>query len=202
MKKFTLLLLLLFTTFGLLGQKAPKKEYLLDENGNSISLENFKAKLSPTYTYGIIENDTAVIAKIILREETGILKPDQVKEIKSTLKTLTNYPLEDNQTIVLHFFYKPDKNPNGSCIDHYTTDYSYKRFFKKNPQYVRFNITEKDYKYNSKNVTEDTTNTLYKYFLYGGKCGNYMIIKPDGSYLMRLGEYIQKDIPKKLTEGW
>lgn len=168
MRKYALSLLLFFITFSLLGQNTSKKEYLLDENGNSITIENFKAKLSPAYTYGIIENDTAVIAKIVLREEKGKLSPEQLKEIKSALKTLTNRSLEDNQTIVIHFFYKPDENQTDNCTEHYTTDYSYKRFFKKNPQYVRFNITAKDYKYNGKNVTEDTTDTLYKYFLFGG----------------------------------
>ncbi|AXG74532.1 hypothetical protein DVK85_09905 [Flavobacterium arcticum] len=202
MKTYTFLSLLLFITCNLLGQQISKKEYLLDENGNSISLEDFKAKLSLTYTYGIIENDTAAIAKIVLREEKGKLNQEQLKEIKSTLKALTNRSFEDDQTLVIHFFYKPDKNPNGSCIDNYTSDNKYHRFFKRNPEYIRFNITEKDYKFKSKNVSEDTTNTLYKYFLYGGKCGNYMIIKPDGSYLKHIGEYIQKEIPKKLAEDW
>lgn len=29
-----------------------------------------------------------------------------------------------------------------------------------------------------------------------------MIIKPDGSYLKHIGEYVQKEIPKKLVEDW
>ncbi len=202
MKKCTLFLFLFFIALNLYGQNVSKKEYLVDENWKPITLEDFKSKLSPIYTHGIIENDTAVIAKIVLREEKGKLKPEELQEIKTTLKALTNSPIEDNQTIVLHFFYKSDNDPEDICIENYTTDYSYKRFFKKNPQFLRFNITEKNYTYKSKNVTKDTTDTLYKYFLFGGKCGNYMIIKPDGSYLKHLGEYIQKEIPKKLVEDW
>ena len=200
--KYTITLFVFFAAINLSGQNTSKKEYLLDENGNSTTLEKFKAKLSPEYTYGIMENDTAVIAKIVLREEKGKLNAEQVEEIKTTLKILTDSNIDDNQTIIIHFFYKPSNYTGDSCIDNYTGDAKYKRFINKNPQYARFNLTEKGYKINRKNVFEDITNSIYRYLLYGSACGNYIIIKPDGSYLKQIGEYRQNEIPKKLNEGW
>ncbi|MBY8961482.1 hypothetical protein KJK34_01830 [Flavobacterium sp. D11R37] len=197
--KSLFLTLLFFTTIQALSQ-AQKKEYLLNENGDITNLEAFKAKLSEGYVYGFIESDTAIVAKLVLREETGTLQPEQVKEIREALSGLTGNSIDKSQTLIIHFFAKPNKYSESDCIDNYVTDYTYKRFIKKNPKYARFNITAKGFVYDSKKVFEDKEGVINKYFMYGLICGNYMIILPDGRFYRMMGEYIQRDIPKKLAE--
>jgi hypothetical protein len=193
------LTLLLFSTVSIFSQ-TQKKEYLLNENGEVTNLETFKAKLSEGYIYGVIESDTAFVAKLVLREETGTLQPEQVKEVREALSGLTGTTIAENQTLIIHFFAKPNKYFEGGCIENYVTDAAYNRFIKKNPKYARFNITAKGFVYDSKKVFEDKEGVINKYFMYGLVCGNFMIILPDGRFYRMMGEYIQKNIPDKLAE--
>lgn len=192
-------LLLLCTSFSVLGQST-KKEYLHDENGNEVGLEVFKAKLSEGYIYSIEETDTTFVATLVLREETGVLSNEELNEIKYELSKLSGKTIDQTQILIVHFFAKPNQYSPGNCIDNYVKDAAYKRFLKKNPQYVRFNITEKGYTYSSKYVNEDINGIIHKFFKHGSVCGNYMIIQPDGNFFRMIGEYIQKNIPDKLAE--
>ncbi len=93
----------------------------------------------------------------------------------------------------------PLVSPNGSCIDHYTSDYTYKRYFKTSKSEIQFFITEKKYNYRKKNVFNDENEYLkQRFFKYALNCGNYIIIKPNGDYLIRLGEYRQDLVYEKI----
>ena len=60
------------------------------------------------------------------------LKESVRTELATELLELTGVKIEDSNIIIINFFINPDIITHGSCIDHYTSDYSYKRYLKKN----------------------------------------------------------------------
>ncbi|MGQ2984190.1 hypothetical protein [Flavobacterium sp.] len=207
MKKYLIIITVLFFSLYTHGQTA-KKEYLLDENNKPITESIFKSKIgSSDYHYVLLETDSTLTAKLILRDQYGSITPEKRNEIIQYLTGISGIKISDDQIIVVNFYYKdPETSANkryGSCIDHYTDDRKYLRFFKNNPAAVQFFITAKDYVY-SKNKTLEDKGRIFQdgFFFYGGHCGNYIIIKPDGSYYKRIGEYRQDEIPGKIEKGF
>jgi len=188
----------------LAAQSADKKTYVYDENWQLIDMKKFqKIAKKRGYTYKLIENDTALIGKLMLREEIGKISAEDRTLLVNYLKKLTKLKVDTSNTIVINFFFKPENDPKGSCIDNYTSDYSYKRYFKKNTNAQQFFVTQQGFGYKKKHVYEDKENLvrhlLFKYY-FG--CGNYIIIKPNGDYLLWRGEYKQDEIPEKISTKW
>ncbi|WP_452223175.1 hypothetical protein [Lacinutrix chionoecetis] len=203
MKNTIPLLLILF--FGLsYSQNSNKKEMLYDENWNLIKMEEFKEKIKDKkYAYRFVENDTAYLGKILLKEKTGEITDNERTSLVNYLRSITKIEVDSTKNIVINFFFKPEVKPNGSCIDHYTSDYKYKKYFKKSGKDTQFFITEKGYNYKSKNVFEDKDNFIRElFFKYHFTCGNYIIIKNNGKYLRRFGEYRQHEIIEKINSEW
>ncbi|AWA28605.1 hypothetical protein HYN48_00085 [Flavobacterium magnum] len=130
-------------------------------------------------------------------EMKGTLSNNERNTVISELSKLSNTEIDTLKTIVINFYLSPDENPNGTCIDHYTSDWKYIKFFKKKKsKAMQFFITEKNYHYKKPFVKEDTNNVIKNLLFTDAKqCGNYIIIKPDGKFLKRLSEYRQFDIP-------
>jgi hypothetical protein len=129
------------------------------------------------------------------------LKENVRTEIVAELLELTGVKIEDSSIIIINFYINPVQIPNGSCIDHYTSDYSYKRYLKKNKNISQFFVTEKMYVYKKKNITEDKNGIIKKLLFEDATwCGNYIIIAPDGKFYRRYGEYRQEEIPFLITK--
>lgn len=129
--------------------------------------------------------------------EKGNLDYSKKSIIINELQNLTDLKIDSAYTIVINFYDKPLRKPNGSCIDYYTEDYKYLRFFKKNPYILQFFISQQEYKYKNNKVIEDKNNTIRNLIFQDAKsCGNYIIIKPNGDFLRKLGEYRQDQIPE------
>ena len=117
------------------------------------------------------------------------------------LSNLTGLKIDQNKTIVINFYLAPEIEPNGSCIDYYTNDSSYKRFVKKNKNIIQFFITQKEYVYKKKRVIEDKNDLIRKMmFEKAEQCGNFIILKIDGEFIRKYGEYRQDEIPKLINE--
>ncbi len=186
----------------LFSQNLNKKEILNDENSKPIKMKEFKEKIKDrNYVYSLIENDTAYIGKISFRESIGEITPDLRLSLIKYLGEITESKIDSTKNIVINFFYNPKVKPNGSCIDHYTSDRKYMKYLKKNENSIQFFITEKNYNYGKKHVFEDKDDFLRQLlFKYDFGCGNYIIIKNNGTILRRLGEYRQDEIRKKLKK--
>ncbi len=197
-KTATLLFVLCFNL--LFSQNSNKKEFLLDENSKPIGMKAFKEKTkNRNYVYSLIENDTTYIGKISFREVFGEITPDLRLSLIKYLGEITESKIDSTKNIVINFFYNPKVKPNGSCIDHYTSDRKYIKYFKKNKKSIQFFITEKNYNYGKEHVFEDKDDFLRQLlFKYDFGCGNYIIIKNNGEILRRLGEYRQDEIRGKL----
>ncbi len=204
MKIIIIFTLSLFLKFSY-SQNSNKKNYLYDENWKSIDKNVFQKKTwDRKYVYKLVETDTGLIGKIHLREKIGKLNTKDRITLINNLKKITNTQIDSSKNIVINFYYKkPKKASKGSCIDHYTSDYKYQRYFKKSNTDLQFFITEKGYIYNKKNVFEDKDNSIrMQLFKYNFGCGNYIIIKKNGGYLRRFGEYNQDNILKQLKSNW
>jgi len=129
------------------------------------------------------------------------LKENVRTEIVAELFELTGVKIEDSNIIIINFYINPVQIPNSSCIDHYTSDYSYNRCLKKNKNITQFFVTEKMYVYKKKNVVEDKNGIIRKLLFENATyCGNYIIILPDGKFYRRYGEYRQDEIPFLITK--
>ena len=143
MKNIITFAFIIFFTFSY-SQKLIKKEILYDENWNSIGMKYFKEKIKDKkYIYRLVENDTAFMGKILFREKIGKITNDDRLLLTKYLKRITNSEIDSTKNIVINFFFKPENKPNGSCIDYYTSDSKYKRYFKKNDNDIQFFFTQK-----------------------------------------------------------
>jgi len=178
----------------LVSAQSKKPEYLLDENGVRITEGVFKSKIATQkFTYSLFENDTAVIAKTLPREEWGQLSAEQYRALFGALKEIAGDVPREGHTVVLHFFYKPKAPVNGGCIDYYTVDSRYKKQLSKRGIQPIF-IVQRGYKFEG-SVREDTDDRIRALlFPYDVQCGNYIIVKPDGKFYRRLGEYRQDQV--------
>lgn len=167
-------------------------------------MKKFKRKLlNRKYAYRVIENDTAYVGKIFLKKQTGKITLGTRRALIKYLKNITESEIDSTKLIVLNFFFKPKSKPNGNCIDFYTSDIENKQYFKKSTKDIQFFITQKDYNCNKKNVTEDKGDFIRSlFFKYHFICGNYIIIKNNGSFLRHYGEYRQDKISEKINSKW
>ena len=186
------------------SQNSDKKEFLYDQNWRLIERTEFKEKIKESkFTYKLVENDTALIGKILLREEVGKISMKERNSLIQYLESITNEKIDSFKNIVINYFFKPPVNPNGSCIDNYTSDKKYKRYFKKNNRDIQFFFTQKGYEYNKKYVFEEKDEFIRKlFFKYYFSCGNYVILRSNGVFLLRRGEYRQDEIKNKISAEW
>jgi hypothetical protein len=171
--------------------------------------DNFSSELG--YNPILLKNMKKIIFTILIllslnlysqRLENGNLSENLRAELVEELFKLTGIKIGDTNIIVLNFFIKPETPPNGSCIDYYTNDYSYKRYLKKSKNISQFFITEKMYDFKKKNVIEDKNGEIEKLLFENAKlCGNYIIILPNGKYVRKYGEYRQDEIPKLIPKS-
>ena len=133
--------------------------------------------------------------------DNGVLEENNRIKLLEELSQFSGIKIDKMSVVIVNFYIKPKTEPNGSCIDYYTNDYAYKRFIKKNKNIVQFFITEQSYFYNRKNVLEDKNDEIKKLLFEKAKsCGNYIIIKPTGEFIRKLGEYRQDEIPKLIRQ--
>lgn len=206
MKLPALLLLLLFSNCLFAQQTTLKKETYFDENGNRIGATGFKIKYENYKVFApsiVSETDSTIIQKIVFREVYDVLLPSERETVVKILQQLTGKTIDNNQTIVINFFFLEHVENQAPCIDHYTSDKKYQKYFEKHDSNIQFFITEKGYTHNKPNLYQDTKgyirNLLFKDRL---DCGNYVIIKPNGHYYKRVGEYRQDEIPDRIKADW
>mgnify|MGYP000922987536 CR=1 FL=1 len=204
MKHLTLLLLL--SCISLFAQETAKKQYFFNEKDIAIDKSAFiKKGKDPKHTYipHIIENDTAIIGNLYIREETGVMSQADRQNIIKNLEALTNKKVSETQTIVIDFFCIP--TPRDSYKDffaRYVNNNTYNRFFKKNENdFIHFFISQKGY--TPEKFYEDKNEYFQKLFLnYIDGSNHYIIIKPNGHFLRRLSEHRQDEIIDKAKGDW
>lgn len=197
-------IILLNYTFAF-SQGKVSKEYYVDENKNVIDSKTFQLKLNDKkYWYKIFHNDSAKINKLVYREEYGRFNDETKNLIIKELEKISDKVINIDEIVVINFFIKPESNPDGSCIDFYTNDFRFKNYTSKKKNKIKqFFIVQQNYTYNKNQVTNDSNGIIEKFaFEDGLGCGNYIIIKPNGVYYRRLGEYRQDKIKDIVNSEW
>lgn len=130
----------------------------------------------------------------------GNLNDSEKANLINELTKLSKKEIDSSQTIVINFFNKPETKAS-SCIDNYSKDKSYLMFIKKNKNLAQFFITEKNFKYKKNKVIQDKNNIIKDLIFNDAKsCGNYIIIKNNGAYIKKTGEYRQDQIPELIEK--
>ena len=203
MKQFIIFLLFSCSSLSFC-QNSEKPSILYDENWNLIDEVFFNKKIQDRrYGYRLVETDSSIIGKIYLRYGVGQITNSLRMDLINHLNELTGVQIDSTQNIVINYYLKPESRPNGSCIDHYTSQRKYLKYFKKSIKDVQFFITAKDYKYRKKHVYEDKEGYIGNLlFEFAHSCGNYIIIRNDGQFFKKLGEYRQEAIPNQINSDW
>ena len=207
MKKTKFVLLLLIFSQIIFSQEKTKKDYFYDENWKPISRLKFQNKIKNRnykLIYKAVENDTAFIGKLILRESFGFLDKRKKIRLINYLEKITSSKIDSTDIIIINFYFE-DKGSRckDCCVKHYTSDKKYIKSLKKNKGIKQFFIIEKDFLFKKNNVFNDVHALIQKlFFNYVFYCGNYVIIKPNGDFLRYYGEYSQDKILKKTKSDW
>ena len=110
--------------------------------------------------------------------DNGVLEENNRIKLLEELLQLSGIKIDKMSVVIVNFYIKPKTEPNGSCIDY-----------------------QQSYFYNRKNVLEDKNDEIKKLLFEKAKsCGNYIIIKPTGEFIRKLGEYRQDEIPKLIRQ--
>lgn len=206
MRQLIILLSLVFC-FNSYSQDLTKNQYFYNQKGETIDKYTFLDSIKIPkykYTYKLIENDTAIVGNLYLREEISLMSQEDRKSVIAELELLSGQKIKENQTIVIDFFSYPVKKEASydNFFKKYTTNRSYLKFFEKNDNYIHFFVSQKDYIL--KGFIEDKNNYLFRnlFLNYEASYGNYIIIKPNGHYLRRLDEHRQDEIIDKIKGDW
>jgi hypothetical protein len=180
-----------------------KSSYYYSSKGEEISKEEFAQKaMSFGYDNKYREMDTAFVGRLILKREKGILNAKQLKEVRTYLKKLTGKSVNTQSTIIINYFVAP-KDGDKTCAESYVNDSDYAKRLQQLDLTEQFFIAEKKYQLNKKNVYQESADFLKKFLFENARtCGNYMILKPDGSFYSKYGEYEQDKIISLIDVNW
>jgi len=147
------------------------------------------------------ETDSTTEVKLLQKITSGYLANESRLKIIKELNELSGKKIDTSDTIIINFYFKSEKESGSTCIDHYTNDVKFKRFVRKNKNISQFFVGQRGYKH--KNCLEDENRLIRLYlFKYDFACGNYIIIRPNGQYLLNIGEYKQSIIPDIVNAEW
>ena len=193
-----LVLLLSFIFFFGFAQST-KPEYFIDENNQIISVGQFKEKIhSKKYQIHSVENDSAQIVKLFNQERIGSMTAEKRNSIIEALYDITNSKIGKNQTIIINFYYFKPTDGKSSGINYYIKDKSFIRQAKRKG-IAQFFITEKGFK-RHENTFEDINDQIRSLLFPENFAYEYIIIKADGAFILRLGEYPQDQILTNLSK--
>lgn len=203
------LIILLFLSYSFYAQNN-KKEILFDVNNDTISKDYFLKKVKrQDIGYSIFESDSILNLKLVksnkideLFEHYKIGKVDKIDKIKliNELENMSKIKINSLDIIIINFFKdEKDRNLNQKpSIDFYTSNNYFNNYFKKSKNIKQFFITEQNYIYNSKNTFSDSNKIIENLFFDNGKKSycDYIIIYPNGDYILKKGEYRREMIIK------
>lgn len=202
MREFFIIILYTGLTFG---QQKPIVFY--NEVGEEINQLEFL--LSKDYSENLdlyFENDTTQIGILITREKFGHLDKKTFVNFKSYLSNISDSQIDSSQNIVINYLTPlPKKVDNIKSKSSWNIlEKHYLRKLHKIADINHFWITSpesdnlKYYHQNKINWISDRENVFKElFFPYDVRYGNFILIKPDGSYYYYLGEHSKYEVWEK-----
>ncbi|APG64287.1 hypothetical protein LPB136_02385 [Tenacibaculum todarodis] len=203
MKKIFLILILL-THFNTYSQS--KKIMYVDEDLKILTIEQYKSNpLNKRHYEFRVEKDSVIFYIKAVKEKFGRISKEIHEKIKNNLITVSNSKINSNQTIIINYFPKKDKclgntgwnNSFLKLTKTYTTVLKEKKnikqffIFKDDKIVKNFSKEFQWYKDNSQLIEK----TFFKFHY---PCFSYVIIKPNGNYYTKRGEYRITEILEKI----
>lgn len=198
MKKILLILVLLI---NFIGFSQPLKTSYFDENQHEISKEEFDKRKTggkKGYLKGYfsdLKNANTEVAIIFRALEKGVISKETHKEVVDYINKITNAEIDEKYTVAICYFFRP-VNMDAGIVEQQFLHSSYTGLFRENGKKVFiFFMTEKGYQSDVKNVYEDKEGKIKDlFFKYPFEYGNYIAIKPDGSFQKRIQKYNYHEI--------
>lgn len=197
MKKIIIILNLLM---GFIGFSQKSKNYYFDENQKEISKSEFDKRAAGWKTgflkgyFSDLKDNNTEIAMIFRAKEKGTISKEKYKEAIDYINKISNAGIDEEYTIAICYFFKP-VNLSEGIVQHQSSQSSYKNFFKKKKKTFNIFMTEKGYESGLENVYEDKEGKIKDlFFKYPFDHGNYIVIRPDGSFQKRIEEYNYHEI--------
>jgi hypothetical protein len=198
MKKL-LLMLVLLTSFT--GFSQPPKTSYFDEDKHEISKAEFDKRKTGKHAgylkgyFSDLKNANTEVAMIFRALEKGAISKETHKEVINYINKITEAGIDEGYTIAICYFFRP-VNMDAGIVEQQFLYSSYTGLFsEKNKKVFIFFMTEKGYQSDVKNVYEDKEGKIKDlFFKYPFEHGNYIAIRPDGSFQKRIEKYNYHEI--------
>ncbi len=202
MKKIFLVLILL-TYFNSYSQE--KKIIYSDEDLNELTKEKYISNpLKKRFFEYKTENDSLIIYTRVARNKVGRISKNDLTKIKNQLQNTSKIKIDSSQTIVINFYPGIDncnKGPGNSTINALYNKYIRKISKRKDvAQFFIYKQIEGTNKYSRKTKWLKDSHQLIErtFFKFHYPCSSYVIIKPNGNYYSKRGEYRITEILEKI----
>lgn len=203
MKIIKLIIILFISKAGL---SQTKSMVYFNEDGEKVTRKKFFNKKNPKKNLDLyIKNDTTQIGILIHRQKSGLLDKKTLSHLKLYLTKISGKHIDTTQNIVINYLSAyPKKKGNSVALS--TWNVLDKDFLERlhsianiNQFWINSPKTDNlEYFHNGKiNWISDEEDLLKKmFFIYELRHGNYILIKPDGSFFCYLGEHSKYGIWK------
>ena len=181
-------------------------KYYIEENGKLLPTTKITFEKSIDHSKNVdvyLENDNGQIGVLYIRRRDGKLDAEQMKELKTFLKTQSGMSVNDNEYIGIHYLSaQPETDINEGGKYGYLERKAQRKLLKIVPsKYFHIyatggrngKITAKD----KEVLTKDENRFIHKiFFPVEMNYGNVVVVRPDGTYKVYLGEYNPDEIYK------
>jgi len=195
-----------FFLFCIHPMTAQEMKYYIEENGKLFLTTKVTFEKSIDHSKNVdvyLENDKGQIGIVYIRRRDGKLDAEQMKELKAFLKAQSGISVNDNEYIGIHYL---SAQPETDAIHIGTHGYRERKTQRKLLKIVpskyfhiyaaggrNDKITAKD----KKVLTKDENRFIHKmFFPVEMNYGNVVVVRPDGTYKIYLGEYNPDEIYK------
>ncbi len=168
-----------------------------------ISCSTNKNIIDPAFNGYKIKNSQGEVITIP-SDEKGSLNSEFFSELKMYLNEIVNYNLDFSKKIVINFI---DNDPKGNNTNYQVPwDIFYGNLSEDlnkiencNHIWIKNNRVKNLYYYHGnkiKWITDKNDLIRSKFFKYDGLNGGFLILKPDGRYYIKVGEYTKSGLLK------
>tara|TARA_R100000935_G_scaffold47857_1_gene72076 strand:+ start:638 stop:1303 length:666 start_codon:yes stop_codon:yes gene_type:complete len=204
MRNYILYLILIIST-TIYSQK--KSSVYYDENDNKLTEKEFFRNKEYSKNLDLyFENDSIQFGILVRRYQFGTLDKYTFEKLKSYLTQISEIEIDSTKNIVINYLSSlPEKKYNTipkSTWNILDTDYLKKLYKIAEIEHFWISSPRSDnliyYHQDDINWLKDKEDFFKNvFFPYEIKYGNYILIKPDGSYYYYLGEYSKYEIWEK-----
>ncbi|MDQ7918635.1 hypothetical protein RBU60_13735 [Mesonia sp. MT50] len=103
MENFSLKIIFLFAILFISRDVNAQTKLYLDQNGEKISLQEFKKRCNSSYLYNCLsfKKDSIVFSQIFYKHQFGKISPQEYEQVRKLINKDSDFAIEPNQIIVI-----------------------------------------------------------------------------------------------------